>query len=78
MARKPLGEILKSGQIPRDTIREYYKDVLIPAGRDDLLIQLELLMDIRELLGKMWKKMDMDDQKRSLRKARRMVKLRKI
>jgi len=26
----------------------------------------------------MWKKMDMDDQKRSLRKARRMVKLRKI
>ena len=78
MARKPLGEILKPGQIPRDTIREYYKDVLIPAGRDDILIQLELLMDIRELLGKMWKKMDMDDQKRSLRKARRMVKLRKI
>jgi len=51
----------------RKIIEDSFKEVLVPAGRGDLKLSIELLLDIRELLEEL---VGMKKQESGLSKAR--------
>ena len=57
----------------RDAITDSFKSIVIPSSRDDLKLQIELLLDIRELLSGLLKLAESEARIKRVRKARQRV-----
>jgi len=61
----------------RQQIEQSMKDIVIPSGRDDIRVTLELLMDIRDLLSGLLSIEQTRDSVEAARRARELSALRR-